>query len=360
MNKNIEKLKNIAHKMEYRDCEKNQNREYLHWARDGGLDDELDHLSQYHNNEKKQIVAEANRENMNIEEVLVVELNKQGEMLHEFNVSYQRRQNRKWWFPIFVGIAVFMLFFYGVFPMLKFLFSGIKDADVMREALNFLPEDANITNTVSDDMMITSWDFNNRSPRFFTKLTSQMLTDSTLDHNMTLKDMTWASAVTPWYFKPAIIEDQIYFSGDAVAQSPAMFAYYYATEALNQSLTDIRVVSVGSTNPLPENISKGTSVASWISRVTTLTQRVKKHTQDFMLRTIMRRGQHNFHKFETTVSADWESALYWSRDRAEHLLDKSREMALNVENSEVYEVLDGLVKEKFGPSKPADCVSPLA
>jgi hypothetical protein len=34
---------------------------------------------------------------------------------------------------------------------------------------DFIPENYNISNVVSDDLMIVSWDLNNRSPRFFTK-----------------------------------------------------------------------------------------------------------------------------------------------------------------------------------------------
>ena len=104
-------------------------------------------------------------------------------------------------------------------------------------------------------MMITAWDFNNRSPRFFTKVTNDKFSDPHFNHNMTLKDMTWASASTEYYFKPAVIANphptecehyslegehsfvngtcpdipsDAYISGDNVAQSPAMFAYYYA------------------------------------------------------------------------------------------------------------------------------------
>jgi hypothetical protein len=42
--------------------------------------------------------------------------------------------------------------------------------------------------------------------------------------------MTWASANTPYYFKPAVINDNVYISGDNMAISPALFSYYYANE----------------------------------------------------------------------------------------------------------------------------------
>ena len=42
--------------------------------------------------------------------------------------------------------------------------------------------------------------------------------------------MVLASAVTPYYFRPALIRDNFYISGDNVAMSPAMLAYIYAGE----------------------------------------------------------------------------------------------------------------------------------
>lgn len=45
--------------------------------------------------------------------------------------------------------------------------------------------------------------------------------------------MVWASAVTPFYFKPAVIDENVYISGDNVAVSPAMFATFYANQELN-------------------------------------------------------------------------------------------------------------------------------
>ena len=49
---------------------------------------------------------------------------------------------------------------------------------------------------------------------------------------MTLGEMTWASADTPYYFRPAVIKNNTYISGDNVALSPAMFAYFYVNQHL--------------------------------------------------------------------------------------------------------------------------------
>lgn len=75
--------------------------------------------------------------------------------------------------------------------------------------------------------------------------------------------MTWASAVTPDYFKPATIAGDVYISGDNVARSPAFNAYLYANERKTVAGADIRVVSVGSTNELPDLIDNDVSMITW-------------------------------------------------------------------------------------------------
>ena len=47
---------------------------------------------------------------------------------------------------------------------------------------------------------------------------------------MTLMNMTVASAATPYYFTPAKINDNEYISGDNLAVSPALEAYYHVIE----------------------------------------------------------------------------------------------------------------------------------
>ena len=103
--------------------------------------------------------------------------------------------------------------------------------------------------------------------------------------------MTWVSANTPYYFKPAVIENpstatyynasgeftqesvsdpipsDTYISGDSIALSPALYSYYYAVNNLNKSPSDIRVVSVGATNELPSRLDNTTSLLEWTERL---------------------------------------------------------------------------------------------
>ena len=44
--------------------------------------------------------------------------------------------------------------------------------------------------------------------------------------------MTLATAATPKYFNFADINDNKYISGDNIAMSPAMFAYFYTNDRM--------------------------------------------------------------------------------------------------------------------------------
>lgn len=117
--------------------------------------------------------------------------------------------------------------------------------------------------------------------------------------------MVWASAATPFYFKPAVIDDNAYISGDNFAKSPAMYATFHA--GLTESYSNIRVISVGSTYELPDLISAdgGGSLITWSTRLATLTAPVKMHTMDGFINSLLAKHNHVLHKYQIPKSAEW-------------------------------------------------------
>lgn len=96
--------------------------------------------------------------------------------------------------------------------------------------------------------------------------------------------MALATSTTPYYFKPATIEKDLYISGDAIALSPAMHAMLHANEKNGIEIADITVVSIGAINELAEKIDVEASLLEWAMRLTSLNAPVKKHTQDYILK----------------------------------------------------------------------------
>ena len=153
----------------------------------------------------------------------------------------------KWVALVFTLIITWVTTFHAVIPSINFFYLSTKDASVLKEKIEeLISNDLLISDILPEnELMVTAWDINNRSPRFFSKWSYGRFQESDLDHNLTLSEMVLASAVTPYYFRPAAIRDNYYISGDNVAMSPAMFAYYYAKELKKE---EIRIVSVGATN----------------------------------------------------------------------------------------------------------------
>lgn len=122
--------------------------------------------------------------------------------------------------------------------------------------------------------------------------------------------MVWASASTPYYFKPATIDGNDYISGDNLAISPAMYATFHA--GLTESDSNIRVLSVGSCYELPDLIKAdgGGSLITWSTRLSTLTAPVKEHTMDGFINSFLSKHNHVLHKYQIPKSAEWSVDFY--------------------------------------------------
>ena len=156
--------------------------------------------------------------------------------------------------------------------------------------------------------------------------------------------MTWLSANTPYYFKPAVVNGNVYISGDNIAISPALFAYYYATQEMGE--TDVRVISIGSTNELADKINTKASMLDWAERITTLSAPVKKHTMDYMVHQLLSLTGEQLNKFEIDKTRDWENEFYTTTGRLAMLKDLSNELIF-AKRDQIEAQIDMLVAEKF-------------
>lgn len=254
-----------------------------------------------------------------------------------------------------------LVFYFAILPAFNFLFLSTKEASELKKALirpDFIPEGTSIQNVVSDDMLITAWDLNNRSPRFFTKKNNLKYKEPNFDHSLSLSDMTWASANTPYYFKPAVIGGNVYISGDNMAISPALFSYYYANEQKGVAQKDIRIISVGSTNELAEKIETKASLLDWAVRLTSLNGPVKKHTMDYMLQHLLGQNGEELHKFEVDKTRDWEEDFYNTDVRLPILKDLSQQLIFQ-DREEIENLITTIVHERFAGKGTTPCVSQI-
>ena len=204
-----------------------------------------------------------------------------------------------------------------------------------------------------DDLFITSWDYTHRTPRFYSKVNydkygpNDPVFNDTFDHQVDLVDMTLASASTPLYYQPYQMADgTVYISGDNLALSPAMFAYYYANEKLDKSESSIRIVSIGSINELSEKIDTQASLLQWLLRLTSLGSSVKKHTMDYMTQHLLEKNGHELHKFEINKPRQWFIDFYIMKNRASEVSDAAQDMVFR-NKAEIDRLIDKLVDERL-------------
>ena len=213
-----------------------------------------------------------------------------------------------------------------------------------------VPPNTSIMDTITTDLFLTAWDYNNRSPRWFNKksyVEDTKANDKTFGHDMSLNNMVLASASTPFYFKPAVIDGDAYISGDNLCISPAMYAGFHIGPTAGDA--NLRIVSIGSTFGLPDLISAdgGGSLITWSTRLATLTAPVKMHTMDGIINSLLMKHNHVLHKFEIPKSSENEADFYaLSSDRLPYLKVLAEEMIDN-NLDDINHIIDVIVTEKF-------------
>jgi len=131
----------------------------------------------------------------------------------------------------FVGFLLYT----AIVPAFNYVFVKSQPNKVLMDSLNFLSETAKLEDAITDDFMTLSWNLNARDPYVFTKKTIASDTEQDLATYNSLKMTAFLSAVNPEYFLPyqdltdAKNKDKVFISGNAIAESPAMWAYLFAT-----------------------------------------------------------------------------------------------------------------------------------
>jgi len=272
--------------------------------------------------------------------------------LFQFEMSEYRLLGLRWFILILFSSIFAVSFYVGVLPLINFFLYGIKDSSEMEQYLmndDMIPLSTSIQDAITDEVMITAWDYNNRSPRFFTKANAKLYTQWTTEHynhDMTLGQMALASASTPYYLRPAEIKGETYVSGDYLAQSPAMFAYLYANQRLGKDLSKMRVLRIGATNELPEKLDSTASLLDWGLRLATLTTPAKKATHDYTIQQMLGKFGKRFYKLETDVSRTFELLLYNSFDRIDTIKELFETLVYE-DREELDLFLKEIVTERF-------------
>jgi len=129
---------------------------------------------------------------LRLEQVLMIE-----KRLDEIRDRHSMRIGYKWWALFATALTLISVFWYAIIPSLDNMFIETRSSDVLKNSLdkaNLVPKGYSIQDILTKDLYITAWDFNNRSPRFFNKISNTEEKDEDFNHDLTLDDMVWASA----------------------------------------------------------------------------------------------------------------------------------------------------------------------
>lgn len=106
---------------------------------------------------------------------------------------HRYKRGYKYYAGTISSVITYSLWRFYLIPFVYYLFHGLKESSVLRDSLNqFIPETVSVQDIITDEVMITAWDINNRTPRFFSKWYQK----NDKDHDMSFLDMVWASAST--------------------------------------------------------------------------------------------------------------------------------------------------------------------
>lgn len=119
---------------------------------------------------------------------------------------------------------------------------------------------AKITDSLTTEVMIISYDYASHEPRLFTKFSAENY-DRLYD--IMLKDAAQASSAAPVYFDPKIIGDQILIDGGVIANSPSLYSYLHAKYVVGKP--KVRMISIGTGATQPEVLDpESMTTVTWL------------------------------------------------------------------------------------------------
>lgn len=123
---------------------------------------------------------------------------------------------------------------------------------------------------------------------------------------MTMKNMVLASATNPNYFTSANISFPVgdgttqahqFFGGNTVAASPSLYSHFLTGHFLKIPTDKIKIVTIGNLYTSPDKLSKNVGIVGWATRLYSLTDPVKKRTQNYMIEHILRKNGQTWYEF---------------------------------------------------------------
>lgn len=136
-------------------------------------------------------------------------------------------------------------------------------------------------------------------------------------------------------------------SGTVIAESPSLYSFMVASEYMGVPPEKISVTSVGARAFSTDKISNEMNPLDWFSRILALLAPVKKYTQDYFVKQVMKKYNSNFVDFQLNTVDSWDllSLFKQSRSMEEIHNDAVDLISKNQYDAEI--LIKELVRDRF-------------
>ena len=222
------------------------------------------------------------------------DLNEIEDLVQQLKDEIVWKESIKWYVAIYGFIFTFFLFFFCIYPVFYYFVSQVAKSVILKAAIiskDMIPAGLKASSIIKNkEIFLTAWDLNNSTPRFFSRFSAEYWKGQTFNNDLTLGEMTLASMSSPEYVEPAVIDNDVYISGDNVAKSPALFAYMF-TKKRNVD-RKMRVISIGAVDEEPVNDELlQYSLVDWCLYLMKSNHDIVSHTMDYMLRSMVQQDE---------------------------------------------------------------------
>mmetsp|Transcript_17256 Transcript_17256/g.16462 ORF Transcript_17256/g.16462 Transcript_17256/m.16462 type:complete len:243 (+) Transcript_17256:707-1435(+) len=219
---------------------------------------------------------------------------------------------------------IFFLFFMIFSPTLQKQMVALYERSGITALCNEKFEDASIRDALTEEILITSFEYQSRTPVLFTKHYADIIQE--YDHHLT--NATQSSSAAPVYFPPKILEDKegnelIMLDGGIYANDPALFAYMHAKFNLHKK--KIRIISVGTGTTEADQISPNPNAYEWILHAGYLLGTTEQYSHGFLV-SLLASDYHMFQiVMEKSISLDSISDSELLMEYGMQIVEKQRE-----------------------------------
>jgi patatin-like phospholipase/acyl hydrolase len=210
--------------------------------------------------------------------------------LEEMETQYESDKKYKW-VVAFIGLLIGIPLGWFGSNLIYIATHSLNDRAGIEKICSHMFGDVPITDALTDEIFIVSFDYEYGNPVFFTKLYASdksIKNDEDL-YSTSLGNASEASAAAPIYFDPKIIHDHILIDGGIIANNPSLYAYEYANKVLKKE--KVRVISIGTALGPGNQIDPDTvTLLDWALEIGSLLTTPEQRTHSWVAKYI---GEHN-------------------------------------------------------------------